>query len=70
MGWGRRWWWRRGIGLGETQGLVDGFDEDLHVDGLLVVGDCAGFERGIAIADGGAGTEDDNGNDAGVEEHL
>jgi hypothetical protein len=67
---GRRRRWRRGIGRGEAEGFVDGFDEDVRVDRLLVVGDCTCFESGMAIADGGARAEDDNGNDACVEEHL
>lgn len=71
LGWGgrwRRWVWR--FGGGEAEGVVDGFEQEGHVEGLVNIGDGAGFESGIAIADGSARAEDDDGNGAGVDEHL
>jgi hypothetical protein len=60
----RRLRWR------DAEGFVDGFEQDGHVDRLVDVGDGAGFESSIAIADGSARADDDNGDGAGVEEHL
>ena len=64
----RRWLFRfRG---GGAEGFVDGFEQDGQVDWLVDVGDGAGFESGIAIADGCTRADDNNRDGAGVEEHL
>ena len=66
MSWRRQW---RGIGRGEAEGVVDGCEKDGHVDGLVDIGDCAGFEGGIAIADGSSRAEDDDGDSARADQH-
>jgi len=50
--------------------LVDFFDQGVHIDGFLIVGDGASFEGSVAIADGGAGTDNDNRYGAGIDEAL
>lgn len=62
------WRGRRSIGRGEAEGVVDGFEKDGYVDRLVNIGDCSGFEGGIAIADGCARRKDDDGYSASVEE--
>jgi hypothetical protein len=61
---------RRGIGRRDAEGVFNSFQQDGQIDGFVDVGNGSGFESGVAIADGCARTNDDNGDGAGVEEHL
>jgi hypothetical protein len=72
IGWGGCGRRRRGRGFrrGEAESFIDGFQQNGHIDGLMDVGDRAGFEGGIAIANWRARTYDDYWDGTGVEKHL
>lgn len=61
---------RRGVGSGDTEGVMNGFKQHIHVCGLLEIGDGAGLEDGVAIPFWLAGAEDDDGYGVRVDEHL